>query len=155
MGVSEAGLFYGLFAGLVAILFAQEGLHRIIAAILAGALTTVIIAPIFHYIIGDLNKYYFQKIGTIVGTVLVIVFPLAAIVALIETTTAGNYVRGALVGAIISVLAREFNTQAVKSLFGTAKSDSYSHVLPLYYALLLGILDLNDCVSIMVAIFAH
>ena len=150
-GISNAGLFYGLFAGLVAIFFAQEGLNRMFAAILAGALAAVIIAPIIHCA-GDLNNYHFQKIGARVATVLAIVTPLAAIVALIETTTVGNYVRGALVGAITSanIIAREFNIQAIINLFGImAKSDGYYNYILYVLPLLPAVLDVTNYVSIL------
>ena len=148
-GALFVGLFYGFFAGLVAILFAQEGFNSITVAILAGALTAVVTVPIIHYT-GDLNnlKYQFQNICTIVATTLAFVISLAAIVAAVEITT-WNYARGALVGVITSVIAREFNTQVGRTLIGTAKSINYTYIHALYGALILGVLDITDFVSIM------
>ena len=150
-GALFVGLFYGFFAGLMAILFAQdsEGFNSVTVAILAGALAAVITVPIVHYT-GDLNNlnYCFQNFCVIVATALAFVISLAAIIAVVETT-AGNYAKGALVGVITSVIAREFNTQAARTLLGEAKSNNYTYIHVLYATLILGVLDVTDYVSIM------
>ena len=150
VGISNAGLFYGLFAGLVAILFAQEGLNCMIAAILAGALAAIFTTPIIHCA-GELNNYLFLKVGNLVVTVLIIVIPLVAIVVLIETITAGNYARGALVVSA-DIIAREFNTHAIRSLFSMAKRDGYynNYVYVLLCCTSLpAVLDVTNYVSIL------
>ena len=135
----------------MAILFAQdsEGFNSVTVAILAGALAAVITVPIVHYT-GDLNNlnYCFQNFCVIVATALAFVISLAAFVAVVETT-AGNYAKGALVGVITSVIAREFNTQAARTLLGEAKSNNYTYIHVLYATLILGVLDVTDYVSIM------
>ena len=147
-----AGLFYGFFAGLVAMLFTQEWFNCIIAAILAGAFAEVITVPIIVHNIwqaGHLTIYLLKALLPICfATFVLFVIPSVAVAAVVGVAD-GFYTRATLAGVITSTIAGEFNTQAVRALLGTAETNNYAYVLVLYFALLLGVLGVIDVASIV------
>ena len=147
------GLFYGFFAGLVAALFTQEGfiINCIIAAILAGALAAVITVPIIKHNLWQVghSTIYLLKLllPMICATLITVVIPSVAVVAVVAVAD-GYYTRATLAGVIMSAIAGEFNSQAIRALLGTAESSNYPYILVLYFALLLGVLGAIDIASI-------
>jgi hypothetical protein len=156
-GIPFAGFFYGLIAGLIAILFTdQDGLYRTIAEIiLAGVLAAVIIITILDHI-RDINVLikFFRQLFLVTITVLILVCPPIVIIALVENftsviagATVGYYGRAVMVGVISGAAITILFDEGVAHT-PVMVAENYTYILLILFQ---GIFGISVLIAIMAA----
>ena len=159
-GIPFAGFFYGLLAGLIAILFTQDGLYHTVAEIiLAGVLAGVITITVIDHIrdINDINiMLLFQHFFFITIVFLMLVCPPIVIIALVENLTSasagatvGDYGRAAAVGLISGAAIAIFDTKVARTLVRVAVN--YTYILLIASILFQAIFGIYILISILAA----
>jgi hypothetical protein len=150
-----AGLCCGLIAGLIAVLFTQDGLYRTIAEIiLVGVLSGVVTITIFDHI-QDINNdiVLLFRLFSVAFLILVCPLILLVIIVLVENRTLSSAIMGdygsAVMVGVISGAAVTILCDTTVATTVVRVAEDYTHILLIASVIFQGLFGIYNILSIM------